>query len=98
MARRIIWTHTAQMERREILEYWIKRNKSKAFSRKLNKLIVSALKDVSKNPFIGRKTDLPNVRAKIVRDYLLFYEISPANIHVLSVWDNRRDNTARSLK
>jgi toxin YoeB len=74
MARKIIWTQTAQTERREILDYWVKRNKSKTFSKKLNKLFVADLKDISKNPMIGRKTDLENVRAKIVREYLLFYE------------------------
>jgi toxin YoeB len=64
----------------------------------LNKLFVAALKDISKNPMIGRKTDMENVRAKIVREYLLFYEISDEYVYVLSVWDNRRDNTSRSYK
>jgi plasmid stabilization system protein ParE len=98
MARKIIWTVTAQTERREILEYWIKRNKSKTFSIKLNKLIITALRHVSKNPFIGRKTDIDDVRVKIVRDYLIFYEVSPKSIFVLSVWDSRRDNSNRLLK
>ena len=98
MARQIIWTISAHAERREILEYWVKRNKSKIFSRKLNKLIITALKEVSRNPLIGRKTDIVNVRVKIVRDYLVFYEISPSTIFVLSVWDGRRDNSNRPLK
>jgi plasmid stabilization system protein ParE len=98
MARKIIWTVTAQTERREILEYWINRNKSKTFSIKLNKLIITALRHVSKNPFIGRKTDIDDVRVKIVRDYLIFYEVSPKSIFVLSVWDSRRDNSNRLLK
>ena len=98
MARQIIWTNSAQSERREILEYWIKRNKSKIFSRKLNKLIETALREISKNPLIGRKTDILNVRVKIVRDYLIFYEISPKTIFVLSLWDGRRDNSNRALK
>lgn len=98
MARQIIWTFTAQEERREILTYWIKRNKSTTYSRKLNRLIVSAMKDVSRNPLIGRKTDLQNVRAKIVREYLIFYEITEDRIFVLSVWDNRRDNTTRKFR
>jgi plasmid stabilization system protein ParE len=98
MAKQIVWTHTAQIERKEILEYWIKRNKTKNFSIKLNKLFISALKDVSKNPFIGRKTDVQNVRAKIVRDYLLFYEVTPDYIYVLSVWDTRRDSSSRLFK
>jgi plasmid stabilization system protein ParE len=98
MARQIIWTFTAQQERREILEYWVKRNKSKIYSRKLNKLIISALQDVSKNPYIGRKTDILNIRVKIVKEYLLFYEITPKMINVLSVWDGRRDNSNRLLR
>ena len=98
MARQITWTFTAQQERRKILEYWVKRNKSKIYSRKLNKLIISALLDVSKNPLIGRKTDLLNIRVKIVKEYLLFYEITPKMINVLSVWDGRRDNSNRLLR
>ena len=98
MARQVIWTITAHKERREILDYWIKRNKSKVYSRKLNKLITSALQDISKNPLIGRKTEIQNVRVKIIREYLIFYEISPTIIYVLSVWDGRRDNSTRSLK
>ena len=98
MARQIIWTVSAQTERREILEYWVKRNKSKTFSLKLNKLIITALREVSKNPFIGRKTDIEDVRVKIIRDYLVFYEITPKSIYVLSVWDGRRDNSNRPLK
>jgi len=98
MAQQIIWTITAHAERREILEYWVKRNKSNVYSRKLNKLIVAALHDISKNPMIGRKTDIQNVRVKIIREYLIFYEISTAAIFVLSVWDGRRDNSNRPLK
>ena len=98
MARKIIWIDSAQTERREILAYWIERNKSKTFSIKLNKLIIAALKDVSKNPFIGRKTEIVDVRVKTVREYLIFYHITPKSIFVLSVWDGRRDNTARILK
>jgi toxin YoeB len=98
MARQIVWTFTAQQERREILEYWVKRNKSKTYSRKLSKLIISALQDVSKNPLIGRKTDILNIRVKIVKEYLLFYEITPTIINVLSVWDGRRDNSDRLLR
>ena len=98
MARKVIWTQTAQLERIEILEYWIKRNKSNLYSKKLNKLFISALKDVSRNPFIGRKTDIENVRAKIVRDYLIFYLISDDSVYVLSVWDSRRDSSGRILK
>jgi hypothetical protein len=39
MAREIIWTATAKIQRKELLTYWIDRNQSKAYSIKLlNKL------------------------------------------------------------
>ena len=95
-ARKINWTKDANFERKEILDYWIDRNKSKTYSIKLNKLFINTLKQISDNPKIGRKTDFENVRVKIVRDYLLFYEFDIKQIKVLSLWDGRRDeNTIR---
>ncbi len=80
MARlKIIWTEKANLERKEILDYWIHRNKS------------NNLKLLSSNPNIGRKTKFDNVRVKIIRDYLLFYEILEKEILVLSIWDGRRN-------
>ena len=92
MARlKIIWTEKANLERKEILDYWIHRNKSKSFSLKLNRLFIDNLKLLSSNPNIGRKTKFDNVRVKIIRDYLLFYEILEKEILVLSIWDGRRN-------
>lgn len=69
--RKVIWTYKANLERKNILEYWIIRNQSKTFSIKLNKLILYNIKLLSEQPAIGRKTDIDNVRVKIVRDYLI---------------------------
>lgn len=89
--RRIVWTKKANKERRKILEYWVNRNKSKRFSQLLNKRIISELRLVSKNPLIGKKTDLQNVRIIILKYYLLFYEITETEIVVLTIWDSRRN-------
>lgn len=89
--RKITWTKKANLERKEILEYWINRNKSKTYSTKLNELIKDTLKSLSENPHIGRKSDFDNVRVKIVRDYLIFYSFDTKELIVLSVWDSRRD-------
>ncbi|OPC34688.1 type II toxin-antitoxin system RelE/ParE family toxin [Elizabethkingia miricola] len=93
-ARKIIWTQKANLERRDILEYWIDRNKSKKFSIKLNKLIIGTIKQIAENPGIGRKTNLENVRVKIIRDYLLFYEFDENYLKVLTLWDGRRDENS----
>ncbi|WP_260442046.1 type II toxin-antitoxin system RelE/ParE family toxin [Elizabethkingia anophelis] len=77
-ARKIIWTQKANIERRDILEYSIDRNKSKKFSIKLNKLIVGTIKQIAENPGIGRKTNLENIRVKIIRDYLFSMNLMKA--------------------
>ncbi|MFS4474284.1 type II toxin-antitoxin system RelE/ParE family toxin [Chryseobacterium sp. YR459] len=90
--RKVIWTVKANKERKDILEYWIVRNKSKTFSIKLNKLILYNVGLLADHPTIGRKTDIERVRVKIVRDYLIFYEFSSSELIILSVWDGRREN------
>lgn len=92
--RKINWTEKANFERKEILQYWIKRNKSKTYSIKLNKLFIETLKQTAENPKTGRKTDFEdNVRIKIVRNYLLFYRFDDRKLIVLSVWDGNRDDS-----
>ena len=97
-ARKVNWTKQANFERKEILAYWIIRNKSKTYSIKLNELFISTLQQISDNPKIGRETDFENVRVKIVRDYLLFYEYDINQIKVLSLWDGRRDDSTIPIK
>ncbi|WP_394351925.1 type II toxin-antitoxin system RelE/ParE family toxin [Perlabentimonas gracilis] len=46
---------------------------------------------MSKYPEIGKRTDIENVRAKIIKEYLLFYEIAGQEIIVLTIIDGRRD-------
>lgn len=89
--RKINWTERANFERKEILDYWIQRNKSKVYSIKLNKLFIETMKQVAENPTIGRKTEFDNIRVKIVRDYLLFYEYDQTQVKVMTVWDGNRD-------
>ena len=88
---KITWTERANIERKVILDYWINRNKSKSFSLKLNRLFIDNLKLLSSKPNLGRKTKFKNVRVKIIRNYLLFYEIFENEILVLSIWDGRRN-------
>lgn len=46
---------------------------------------------MSKNPQMGIKTDLDSVRGVIVRDFILFYELTPEKIIVHTVWDTRQN-------
>ena len=57
MAEQIVWSLKAQKDRKEILYYWRKRNKSNEYSKKLNGLFKEALKLISDYPEIGKITD-----------------------------------------
>ena len=98
VTRKIVWTQKANQERKEILAYWIERNQSKAYSIKLNKLIKETLQLAAQYPNTGRKTTLNNVRVKIIRDDLLFYEINETTLVVLAIWDSRRDEKTLNIK
>jgi toxin YoeB len=66
-------------------------NKSATYSKKLNRLFKEAINIISKNPGIGHLTSKENVKVKIVRDYLIVYEPTPDSIHILSIFDGRRN-------
>lgn len=54
--------------------------------------LINAVKKIAANPTIGRISDFPDVRVKIVRNYLVFYEFDDKFCVVLSVWDGNRDD------
>lgn len=98
MPGKIIWSERAAKEKIAILEYWINRNKSKRYSLRLDKLIQKSVELLSINPEIGRISNYPPVRIKIVEDYLIYYRIKQDNIEILSIWDNRRNPKSFKLK
>jgi len=89
--RKIIWSIRAQQDRLQILEYWIERNKSESYSEKLYNLFNSAIELISEHPEIGRQTDEQDIRAKIVRDYMIFYQVSEQQLNILAIWDTRQN-------
>lgn len=91
MARQVIWSVRAQHDRKAIFAYWNERNRSNTYSKKLNRLFNEATRLLSEHPNIGRKTILENVHVKVVRDYLIIYEITGREIIVHTVWDGRRN-------
>ena len=91
MAKRVVWTITAKKARRNILEYWIKRNKSNSYSKKLNQIFIETADLISKHPKIGKQTELTGIRYKVVRDYLFTYRETKKSIEVLTIWDSRQD-------
>jgi plasmid stabilization system protein ParE len=91
MVRRITWTGRAERMFSEILSFYYARNGNKTYSRKLNSEIKQSLVLLKKHPYLGRKTDLEDIRVLIIKDFKLFYRIEPIEIIVLMVWDCRQN-------
>lgn len=91
MALKVNWSPLAQEKRKNILEYWKEQNRNSTYSIKLNSLFKEAVQQLAKFPYLGRASDIEGVRVKIVRDYLLFYEVTKSSIEILTVWDSRQD-------
>lgn len=91
MAVRIIWTNTAVNQRRKILSYWNKRNKSKTYSKKLVLEISQRIKFLADNPEIYIKTSFPDIRTSTLGHYNIFYKTNITELIVIAFWDNRRN-------
>ncbi|MFY8036045.1 MAG: type II toxin-antitoxin system RelE/ParE family toxin [Cyclobacteriaceae bacterium] len=90
MARKIIWSIKASIEKDQILTYWLYRNRSKSYPKKLDRLFHQCAKTLSKHPFLGRRTSYAGVHVKLIRDYFLFYKFDSEFLYVLRIWDARR--------
>lgn len=89
--RRIIWTHRAEIELFEILNFYAERNKSKKYSKKLFNRFQTELSNLLKQSEIGLKTDLENVRGLIIDDFIIFYENQAGVVIVHYLWDCRQN-------
>ena len=91
MAKHVVWTQRAQADRRQILKYWLDRNKSSIYCIKLNYLFKQVVKLISNYPQIGKPTSDANARIKVVKDYLVIYQETETTISILTIWDTRQN-------
>jgi plasmid stabilization system protein ParE len=89
--RKIVWTETAAKQRREILRYWIERNKSSTYAAKLIGITAKHLKVISKNPEVFKESEIDEVRESAMGHFSLYYKIISDQIIVMAFWDNRQD-------
>jgi len=87
----IFWTETAIRQRNYIFEYWIERNQSNAYAKKLNEKIGERTKLLKRNPELGKKTDFKNTRAVSLGHYSILYQIIDDKIIITGFWDNRQE-------
>jgi plasmid stabilization system protein ParE len=87
----IFWTETAIRQRNYIFEYWIERNKSNIYAKKLNQKIKERTDLLKLNPDLGKKTEFKNTRAVSLGHYSILYEKYNSKIIVTGFWDNRQE-------
>jgi len=88
---KIEWSVEAKLDLYDILDFYIGRNGSATYSKKLNTKINKSIRLLSKNPLMGTQTDYNSVRALITGDYQIIYEIFNQLILVIMIWDCRRN-------
>lgn len=92
MAKRTVrWTKTADLQFVGILEYWVKRNKSNAYPKKLIKSVADRTLQIAKSPFIFKKADFKNTRVTSLGNFSIYYKVTGEEIIVTAFWDNRQD-------
>jgi plasmid stabilization system protein ParE len=96
--RKIVWSNRAQIRLFDILEFYLKRNKSKTYSIKLYKAINKEIKLLHKFPDLGLKTDEANVRGLIVGHFVIFYEVTKEMIIIHTIWDSRQNPDNQIIK
>lgn len=97
MVKRIVWTSRADAIFTKILEFYIHKNQSKTYSRKLNTEIHQTLKLIAKYPLLGMTTDIEGIRVLIKKQHKIFYEVKANEIVVHLVWDTRQDPSKLKL-
>lgn len=71
--RKVIWTTISENQLKEILLFFNNRNKSNKYAKKLYLQFKKELNTASKNPEIGLKTQLQDIRGLIISNYIIFY-------------------------
>ena len=90
-ARKIIWSHKANIKLFLILEFYSERNKSATYSKRIFRKFKKELSLLKTQPDLGTKTDDKQIRGLIVEDFIMFYEATIDTIIVHSVCDCRQN-------
>ncbi len=75
MAKRIVWSKNATIDRLQILDYWHKRIGTKTYSKKLDIEIRKLIRNLRVLPEMGRKLNNTHIRYLVKDHYLIFYSI-----------------------
>jgi plasmid stabilization system protein ParE len=89
--RNVVWTRTADLQFVGILEYWVKRNKSNSYSKKLVELVAEEAEQISKTPFVYKLGDFKDTRVASLGNFSIYFKVAKTQIIISAFWDNRQD-------
>jgi len=93
--KRLVWSPRASSEFKDILEYYVNRNRSATYSLKLIETVDAMVELLLKHPFLGRMSNNGETRVISLGNYLLFYDENEEEVSVVSFWDNRQNPAKR---
>ncbi|MDO9615069.1 MAG: type II toxin-antitoxin system RelE/ParE family toxin [Bacteroidota bacterium] len=92
MAKRIVvWTETAARQRREILKYWTKRNKSTIYAEKLIQITATQIRVILSQPESFKLSTYPGTRESAMGHFSIYYKLTKDKLIITAFWDNRQD-------
>jgi plasmid stabilization system protein ParE len=89
--RNVVWTRTADIQFVGILEYWVNRNKSNTYSKKLVKLVSERTKQIAEQPLIFKAAEFKDTRVASIGNFSIYYKCNHEEIIITAFWDNRQD-------
>ena len=89
--RTVVWTDTAARQRREVLKYWIKHNRSTLYAEKLIKLTADQIQIILTHPESFKLSTYPGTRESALGHFSIYYKLTKDKLIITAFWDNRQD-------
>lgn len=89
--RNVVWTRIADIQFAGILEYWVNRNKSNVYSKKLIRLVAERTRQLAENPYSCKPSDFGDIRVASLGNFSIYYKVTNTQIIISAFWDNRQD-------
>lgn len=93
--KQIIWSARAETEFRSILEFYFERNGNTKYSLQIVEAVEKLFLLLRKNNYLGRLSENRKTRVINMDIFLIFYELSPNRIEIVSFWDNHQNPEKR---
>lgn len=75
--REVVWTKTADLQLVGVLEYWVNRNKSATYSKKLLSAVLKKTNQISKNPLHYKSAGFLDFRVTVMGNFSIYFKSLP---------------------